>query len=68
MPNAHAAGLKVHPYTFRAENVFLPANLRKGDSPTERGNIEADIQAFLDAGIDGLFIDQPDIAVKVRGQ
>ncbi len=66
VPDAHAAGLKVHPYTFRAENVFLPTNLRQGDSPAERGDIEADIQAFLDAGIDGLFIDQPDIAVKVR--
>ena len=68
VPNAHAAGLKVHPYTFRAENVFLPTNLRNGDSPAERGNVEADIQAFLDAGIDGLFIDQPDIAVRLRQQ
>ena len=68
VPNAHSAGLKVHPYTFRAENVFLPTNLRYGDSQAERGNIEADIQAFLDAGIDGLFIDQPDIAVRLREQ
>ena len=66
VPNAHAAGLKVHPYTFRAENAFLPTDLRQGDSPAARGNVEADIQAFLDAGIDGLFIDQPDIAAKVR--
>jgi len=66
VPNAHAAGLKVHPYTFRAENAFLPTNLRNGDSPADRGDIEADIRAFLDAGIDGLFIDQPDIAVRVR--
>ena len=68
VPNAHAAGLKVHPYTFRAENVFLPTNLRNGDSQAELGNIEADIEAFLDAGIDGLFIDQPDIAVRLRQQ
>ncbi|GAB6388606.1 glycerophosphodiester phosphodiesterase [Stutzerimonas marianensis] len=68
VPNAHAAGLKVHPYTFRAENTFLPTNLRNGDEPSERGDIEADIRAYLDAGIDGLFIDQPDIAVKVRAQ
>ncbi|QGZ28847.1 glycerophosphodiester phosphodiesterase [Stutzerimonas stutzeri] len=68
VPNAHAAGLKVHPYTFRAENAFLPSNLRKGDSPADRGDIETEIQAFLDAGIDGLFIDQPDIAVRLRAE
>lgn len=64
--HAHAAGLKVHPYTFRAENSFLPNNLRDGDMPEARGNIEAEIEAYLEAGIDGLFIDQPDIAVSVR--
>lgn len=63
---AHAAGLKVHPYTFRAENTFLPANLRSSDKRHERGDSETEIRAFLDAGIDGLFIDQPDIAVRLR--
>lgn len=66
VPNAHAAGLEVHPYTFRAENSFLPADLRSSEDPAERGDIEAEIRAFLDAGIDGLFIDQPDIAVRLR--
>jgi len=66
--DAHAAGLKVHPYTFRAENNFLPANLRSGDDPQARGDIEAEIRAFLDTGIDGLFIDHPDIAVRVRAK
>ncbi|MFV8530786.1 glycerophosphodiester phosphodiesterase, partial [Ralstonia pseudosolanacearum] len=28
--NAHSAGLVVHPYTFRPENIFLPAALRSG--------------------------------------
>src|SRR6476659_174792 len=31
--DAHAAGLKVVPYTFRAENAFLPAELRIGTTP-----------------------------------
>lgn len=66
--DAHAAKLKVHPYTFRAENNFLPTDLRKGDDPQARGDINAEIQRFLDAGIDGLFIDQPDIAVRLREQ
>ncbi|HLD66390.1 MAG TPA: glycerophosphodiester phosphodiesterase [Pseudomonas sp.] len=63
---AHAAGLKVHPYTFRGENNFLPSNLRNGDDPQARGDSAAEIQLFLDTGIDGLFIDQPDIAVRLR--
>lgn len=66
--NAHAHGLKVHPYTFRAENTFLPANLRTGSDPQARGDSAAEIQLFLDAGIDGLFIDQPDIAVRLRAK
>ena len=66
--NAHAAGLKVHPYTFRAENTFLPADLRSGDDPQAHGDIATEVRAFLETGIDGLFIDQPDIAVRVRQQ
>lgn len=57
---AHAAGLGVHVWTFRAENEFLPAGYRRGDAPQARGDVEAEIRAFLDAGIDGFFTDQPD--------
>ncbi|WP_277373103.1 glycerophosphodiester phosphodiesterase [Pseudomonas sp. AA-38] len=64
--DAHAAKLKVHPYTFRAENAFLPTSLRSGNDPTERGDIDAELRTFLATGIDGLFIDQPDIAVRLR--
>ena len=66
--DAHAAKLKVHPYTFRAENTFLPTNLRSGEVPTERGDIDAELRTFFATGIDGLFIDQPDIAVRLREQ
>jgi len=55
--DAHAAGLLVHAYTFRAENYFLPAGLRRGADPTAHGDLEAEIRAFLAAGIDGLFVD-----------
>nr|WP_322940561.1 glycerophosphodiester phosphodiesterase [Pseudomonas sp. s4] len=66
--DAHAAGLKVHPYTFRAENAFLPTRLRNGNEPAARGDIDAELRTFLATGIDGLFIDQPDIAVRLRQQ
>ena len=61
--DAHAVGLVVHPYTFRPENPFLPADLRRGtaSSPTERGDLAAEITAYLRAGIDGFFTDEPSI-------
>lgn len=67
--DAHAAGLKVHPYTFRAENSLLPAEFRSADgNPQSRGDLAGEIRAYLDAGIDGLFSDQPDVAVRLREQ
>ena len=64
--NAHAVGLKVHPYTFRAENRFLPVNYRIGADLNARGNIEAEIGVFLATGIDGFFTDQTDVGVRAR--
>lgn len=61
--DAHAAGLQVHPYTFRAENRFLPAELRRGTDPDAYGDLRAEIAAFSAAGVDGVFADQPDLAV-----
>jgi len=64
--NAHACGLQVHPYTFRAENRFLPANLRADADLNAIGNLEDEIEIFLAAGIDGFFTDQTDIGVRAR--
>ncbi|MFI4906608.1 MAG: glycerophosphodiester phosphodiesterase [Steroidobacterales bacterium] len=54
--DAHAVGLKVHPWTFRAESAFLPAEL----------DLEGELRQFLAAGLDGFFTDQPDVGVRVR--
>jgi glycerophosphoryl diester phosphodiesterase len=62
--DAHRAGLKVQPYTFRNENPFLPANLRSSNSPTAFGNVFAEEAAFLKAGVDGFFADQSDTALE----
>ena len=64
--NAHAAGLLVHPYTFRAENRFLPANYRSSADPNALGNVEEEIQVFLQTGIDGFFTDQTNLGVRAR--
>ncbi|AEG43778.1 esterase-like activity of phytase family protein [Isoptericola variabilis] len=61
--HAHAVGLEVHGWTFRAENQFLPAEFRSSADPTAPGDMAGEIRAFLDAGMDGLFSDHPDAAV-----
>jgi len=58
--DAHAAGLLVHPYTFRNENQFRPAQLR------HRGGAIAEYRLFFAAGVDGVFSDCPDTAVAAR--
>lgn len=55
--DAHAAGLKVHVWTFRRENYFLPMSLRSGADLTAPGNIAAEIAAYRATGIDGYFTD-----------
>lgn len=69
--DAHANRLLVHPFTFRAENVFLPRDLQIGDPtsplfPGLRGDFPGELKAFNSLGLDGLFTDQPDVAVAVR--
>jgi glycerophosphoryl diester phosphodiesterase len=56
--DAHAAGLRVHAWTFRAENHFLPREMRSG-VPSELGHLMGEVQAYLRAGIDGFFTDHP---------
>jgi glycerophosphoryl diester phosphodiesterase len=64
--DAHAAGLKVHPYTFRRENQFLPLELRVGTDPNAPGNLKAEILQFFALGVDGVFTDNADIGVAAQ--
>jgi glycerophosphoryl diester phosphodiesterase len=64
--DAHAAGLLVHPYTFRNENTFLPTDLREGTAPDDYGRAIDEQLRFWAAGIDGMFADQPDTALVSR--
>ncbi|WP_240669117.1 glycerophosphodiester phosphodiesterase [Dyella sp. M7H15-1] len=59
--DAHAAGLELHPYTFRPENKFIAKNFWHGSDPktfNESGSI-AEIRAYLNTGIDAFFTDDP---------
>lgn len=55
---AHAAGLKVHTYTFRSE----PATL----APQYRNDPSLEYRQFFELGIDGVFSDFPDTALAAR--
>ena len=63
---AHAAQLAVFCWTLRAENAFLPAHLRRGDSPGGLGDAVVDARELLRLGVDGLITDSPDHAVRAR--
>ncbi len=58
--DAHAAGLLVHPYTFRNEDVFL--------APDYNGNPELEYEQFFSLGVDGLFTDFPGTAFDVANR
>ncbi len=71
--DAHEAGLKVHAWTLRSENMALPEAYRKGDPSQadyaiQTGNIAQLASDLFAADIDGLFSDNPDIIVQVRDE
>lgn len=66
--DAHEAGLAVHPWTFRRENYFLPLSAKSGIDPRDAGDIVQEIRAFIAAGVDGIFSDNPAQAVAAIGE
>jgi glycerophosphoryl diester phosphodiesterase len=63
--DAHAAGLKVIAWTFRAEDVFLPTEFRSGEHHGI-GDLGGWLRRFYRLGVDGVFTDHPEVAVGVR--
>jgi glycerophosphoryl diester phosphodiesterase len=57
--DAHAAGLKVAAWTFRAENAFLPEPDRLGTDPAAHGRLRERLARFKAYGLDAAFMDQP---------
>lgn len=66
--DAHATGLLVHPWTFRAENYFLPGKDRSGINPRAHGRLDDEIARHLAAGVDGFFTDFPYAGVAARNR
>lgn len=66
--DAHRRWLTVHVWTLRAENRFLPTDLRHGDDPDVPGDMAAEALALLDAGVDGIITDHPEQVLPLVGQ
>ncbi|GEP47201.1 glycerophosphodiester phosphodiesterase [Microbacterium saccharophilum] len=58
---AHARGLRVFTWTCRPENSFLLPSFRHGRDKSALGDYEAEWQVIADAGVDGVFVDHPDL-------
>jgi len=58
--DAHAAGLLVHAYTFRNEDIFLAQDYN--------GNPELEYEQFFSLGLDGLFTDFPGTGFEVASR
>ncbi len=58
---AHTAGLEVYCWTFRPENAFLTSRFRSGP-PGSFGRWRDELEELLEAGVDAVFVDHPDLA------
>ena len=69
--DAHHVGLVLHPWTFRRENSFLPEEFRQGNPAhplyqAAPGNLPGELELFYKLDVDGVFSDNPDVAVSTR--
>ena len=55
--DAHAAGLKVHPWTLRKENGFLPPALKSAGGSADDGQWQMFWTKAIVSGADGFFVD-----------
>jgi glycerophosphoryl diester phosphodiesterase len=63
---AHAAGLTAFTWTLRPENRFLAPPHRVGKAPRDWGDWRREFDLILSTGVDGIFVDQPDLGVTAR--
>lgn len=61
----HERGLRAYSWTLRPENRFLVANFRRGSGDVF-GDWQSEFELILRSGIDGVFVDHPDLGVAAR--
>jgi glycerophosphoryl diester phosphodiesterase len=62
----HEAGLTAYTWTLRPENRFLAPPHRIGKAPRDWGDWRTEFDVILSTGIDGIFVDHPDLGVTAR--
>ncbi|MFT4220690.1 MAG: glycerophosphodiester phosphodiesterase family protein [Microbacterium sp.] len=62
--DAHERGLLVYTWTCRPENAFLEPPFRRDGGPAAFGDYAAEWAMIRDAGVDGVFVDHPDLGVQ----
>jgi glycerophosphoryl diester phosphodiesterase len=60
---AHARGLLVYTWTCRPENAFLARRYRRTSGRAAFGDYVAEWRMLREAGIDGAFVDHPDLGL-----
>ena len=65
--DAHERGLRVFTWTCRPENNFLIGQFRGRGGAAAFGDWESEWGVIRDAGVDGVFVDHPDLGVAFFG-
>lgn len=63
---AHARGLRVFTWTLRPENRFLNLVFRGSAAAEQWGDWNAEFTMIASSGVDGVFVDHPDLGVAIR--
>jgi glycerophosphoryl diester phosphodiesterase len=63
---AHDLGLETYTWTLRGENQYLAKNFRRGLRQRDHGDWASEFRMLMQTGVDGVFADQPDLAIRVR--
>lgn len=63
---AHARGLRVFTWTLRPENRYLNVRFQTSLKPAEWGKWQSEFAMILASGVDGIFVDHPDLGVAIR--
>jgi glycerophosphoryl diester phosphodiesterase len=63
---ARSTGLETYTWTLRPENRFLEKTFRRGIRDRELGDWQREYELIMSTGVDGVFADQPDLALRAR--
>lgn len=65
---AHARGLRVYTWTLRPENRYLSVRYQSSVRGSEWGDWQGEFALVVSSGVDGIFVDHPDLGVAIRNE